>query len=495
MRRLASYALRQFEALDPRHLVALIAAHKSGLDVAEAIARTGSDEALRYLEEGWAAEDPDGSTPTRSALPLMGRRAEPFLLRRLEQCRQGCSGDEAQSILYALGKIGPPPEAARAVIRDVAASASAPTELRREMEDQLIYRGDRAALEIIVRRLRSLRGLEDEDWIAAQLLERIHGHDGAGVAVAGPTLLSYLGRADLRRARLAAIETVWEMEYRGAVPALRAALADADRDWLVAYQALSALAELGGREARPEIARLARDHWYRPVRNSARRALSRLDGGRFELPELGAKDERGRFDGELNFGADLDAARDCRFDRTVGMLRFGRDSPVRNAWPRRGAVRITFEPPSSEALAALGKAAELPPDGAVTLDWPRGAEDHILGVDGGRFDGGLFARDPKGGLRRILAGNLLAAFALGDSLFVFTGDSGRNHEEGDVWRLEAGGPLAVVAGPIRLPAGPTGFALASDRTLLIRTGRGDLALTPKGRLLPPGPCRGPARGN
>jgi hypothetical protein len=68
-----------------------------------------------------------------------------------------------------------------------------------------------------------------------------------------------------------------------------------------------------------------------------------------------------------------------------------------------------------------------------------------------------------------------------------TGDSTHFSDEADLWRL-ARDSLAILGGPLRLPATPRGFALASDRTLLIRTERGDLAVSPEGRLLPPRPC-------
>lgn len=489
VRRLASYALDQFEALDPRHLPALIAAHRLGLDVAESIARTGSDEALRYIEAGWS--DADEPNSTNRALPLFGARAEPFLLRRLERCRQACSRRAAQSLLYALDRIGTMPDEARAVIRDVAAAASTEPDLRREMEDQLIFRAEPPALPIIVHRLGELRGTEYEEWAAADLLERLRPHGEAAIARAGPTILSYLSRRDLRQARLAAVVTAWAIDYHAAVPQLRAVLADADRDWLVAYQALSALAELGGREARPDIARLARRHWYRPVRNSARRALNRLDGGAFELPERRGREERGGFVGELNFAADVEAERDCRFDRAGGPRRFGRDAPVPARGPRRGTVRVALEPPSREALAALGRAPELPPHGALTLDWRR-PDGRIVAIDGGRWEGGLFTVGAGGKLRRILAGNVLAVFRMGVNLVVITGVRGTISDEGELWRLPAHGALAMPDGPLRLPARPTDFALTSDRTLLIRTERGDLAVDGRGRLLPPRPCPGQA---
>jgi hypothetical protein len=490
VRRRASRALEKFEALDPRHTPALIAAHRRGLEVEEAIARTGSDEALRYLQSAWTTGEDDNHR-ARSALPMLGRAAEPFLLRELARCRSACSRREAQQILYALGRIGPLPDEAMAIVREVATAESTEPQLRLEMEDALIDRRDPLGLPFLVRRLEAVRGTEYENWTAARLLEEIYQYDEAAQAPAGALILHYLTQRDLRVARTAAAVAAWSIQYRPAIPVLRAALADADRDWLFAYQALAALAELGGREARPEIARLARGHWYRPVRNSARRALRMLDGGPFELPEVGAKDQRGPFAGELNFAADLDAVLDCRFDRAVGKLTFGRGAPVRNGAPRHRAIRIDFDPPSPEASTAAKRSAGSPPPGLVTLDWNRGT-DRILGIDAGRWEGGLFVVDPNGDRRRVLAANVLAAFYMADNLFVITGDSSHRFDDADLWRLKAAGPLAVADGPLRLPASPTGYALASDRTLLIRTQRGDVALTPRGRLLPPRSCPGAA---
>ncbi|HEX8366174.1 MAG TPA: hypothetical protein VF603_12915 [Allosphingosinicella sp.] len=481
----AATALDQFEELHPRHAPALIAAHRRGLRVENAIARTGSDEGLRYLEAAWVARGADD--PVRSALPLFEERAAPFLLGRLELCRQACSRREAQSILYALGRIrGPLPDRARAVVRDVAASPSAAPELREEMENQLIGSFDRAALPILVRRLRGTRGTENEEWAAAHLIDAIQHHNEAARPIAGALVASYLTRPELRRARIEAAITSLVIRYRPAIPALRSVLADAERDWLAAYHALWALAELDGQEARAEIARIARDHWYLPVRNNARRALNMLDGGAFELPELADEDRRGGYAGNLNFGADVDPVRDCRFDRPNDLARFGRGAPVPTRRPDQGTVGIALEEPSQDPVVALSAFPELSRGAAVTLDWQRGGE-RILALDAGRRNGGLFVVEPGGAVRRLLGTNVIAAFDAGDALLVLTSDAAGG-SEGDLWRLSMRGPIAVAQGPLRLPARPTGFALAGDGTLLLRTERGDLGVNRSGRLLRPRHC-------
>lgn len=481
----ASSALHEFEELDPRHLPALIAAHKRGLDVAEAIARTGSEEALRYLESGWSTGDEPNQT--RWALPLLGIRAQPFLLRRLEACRKACSRDEAQSLLYALDRIGPLPEAAKAVIHDVALAPSTEPKLRDEMETQLIDRHDPAAVPILVRRLAALRGTENEDWGAAHLLEEVYLHEKSAREPAGPYILHYLSQPKLRRARIMAVAAAWVTGYRAAVPALRALLAEAESDWLLAYDSIYALARLGGSEARPEIARLAREHWYRPVRNQARRALNRFDGGRIELPELSGKEDRSYHSGDLHFDVDLDRADDCRFDRAAETLRAGREAPVPVRWPRAGAVRVELEPPPESVPEPLGKGEALPAYGAVTLDWRR-RDGRILGVDGGHWIGGIYEIDAGGARRPVLTENVLAVFAVPGSLFVVV-KGFSSEENGDLWRLSPTKPFRILDGPLRLPATPTHYALTSDHSLLIRTMRGDLSVSRKGRPLRPRACR------
>jgi hypothetical protein len=485
IRRLAASAIDEFEALDPRHASALIDARVRGLSVAEAIARTGSEEALQYLQSAWSVGDEDD--PARWALPLFGRRAEPFLMRRLAACRQGCSRREADAILYALDKIGPLPDEARALIRDVAAAESTSPELRREMEDQLIERHDPAALPILVRRLAALRGTENEDWGAAHLLQEIYLHDDAAREPAGPYIRHYLSQPKLRRARLMAVATAWVTGYRPAIPSLRALLAEAESDWLLAYDSIYALAELGGSDARPEIARLARDHWYRPVRNQARRALNRFDGGGIELPELRGKEERSYYGGDLHFAVDLDRAEDCRFERAAPTLRARRDAPVSVRWPRSGAVRVELEPPPDRVPGPLGWGQALPAYGVVTLDWRR-PDARIVGVDGGHWIGGIYEVGPGGAPRPVLTENVLAVFAVPGSLFVLV-KGFSSEENGDLWRLSPREPFRILDGPLRLPATPTHYALTSDRTLLIRTMRGDVVVSRNGRLLRPRACR------
>lgn len=484
VRRRASWALEEFEEIDPRHAPALIAAHRRGLDVAKPLARTGSDEALRYLQSAWTTGE-DDDKGVRDALPKLGPRAGPFLLSELARCRRACSRREAGQILYALDRIEPLSDEAMAIVREIATAESTEPQLRLEMENALIGRGDPSGLPILVRRLESVRGDQYENWTAAQLLQQIHQYDEAAQGPAGALILHYLRQRDLPVARTAAAVAAWATDYRAAIPVLRAALADADRDWLFAYQAIAALAELRGEEARPEIARLARDHWYRPVRHNARRALSMLDGGTFELAELRGKEERGPYAGKLNFAADVAAVRDCRFDTASRTRRFGRDAPVTIRWPRRGAVRLELETAPEEKLTALGKAPGLPQLGSVTLDWHRAGE-RIVGIDGDRMGGGLFAADSAGTLRRLVAGNVVAGLVLDGDLLIVVGE--RFSDTGDLWRLRTGEAVALVDGPLRLPANPTGLALTSDRTLLIRTDRGDVAVGARGRLLPPRPC-------
>ncbi|MEA3040679.1 MAG: hypothetical protein QOC65_168 [Sphingomonadales bacterium] len=481
VQRRAAIALDQFEQLKPDHLPALIASYRRGLDVADAIARTGSEEALRFIEAAWSVADEGRNA--RSALSLFGRRAEPFLMGQLERCRRDCAGSEVDTILYGLDRIGPLPERAREMIRNIAAAGTAPPDLRRAMEEQLIDRSDPAALPIIVRRLGALRADPYEDAAAFRLLERLRYHGEAAREAGGPAILSYLGRPELRRARREAVVASWVVGYRPAVPALRAMLAEAENDWLLAYNALFALAQLGGSEARPEIARLAREHWHLPVRNNARRALNMLDGGTFALPELG-DEMRGPYVGELRFAADVHGVRDCRFDLAGETLRFGRGTPVPARSRRTSAVRIALDEPAREAIP--GGVPGIPSGSRIALHWQR-AGDRVIGVDGQRLEGGLFMVDGRSGAHRILADSVLAAFDAGSSLLVVTGDSTHFSDEADLWRL-APESLAVIEGPLRLPATPRGFALASDRTLLIRTERGDLAVSAEGRLMPPRPC-------
>ncbi|HEX8217026.1 MAG TPA: hypothetical protein VF577_06145, partial [Allosphingosinicella sp.] len=395
---------------------------------------------------------------------------------------------QASALLHSLYRIdGPLPASARDVIRNIAASPSADPELKREMEDQLIFLFDRQALPILIRRLEASRGAEHEDLIAARLIDSIQHHHEAARRPAGPLLLSYLARPDLRQARLEAVITSLVIEYRAAIPALRPLLAEDERDWLATYHALWALAELDAVEARPVVARVARDHWYLPVRNNARRALNMLDGGAFELPELGDQDDRGGFAGELNFARDLDAERDCRFDRAQEIRRIPPGMPVPAEWPREGAVRIELEEPTLVARQILGAVHDLQQRAMVTLLWQRGGE-RLVGVDADRFNGGLFAIGAGGRVRRLFEPNVLAAFALDGTILLLTGDGGGADSGGDLWVLPARGPLAPAEGRLRLPARPKAFAFASDRTLLVRTDRGDVAVTPAGRLRRPQTC-------
>jgi len=152
VRKRAAFALRSFERIDPRHLPALIDAYRRGETwLPVAIAATGSDEALRFLQREFLREKGDGQVTF--ALARFGRRAEPFLVERLMRCRKGCRYDFARRALNLLADLGPVLGSVDDLVREVALSARTDPKLMRMMQDRLIAYRSPEGLKLVLDKL------------------------------------------------------------------------------------------------------------------------------------------------------------------------------------------------------------------------------------------------------------------------------------------------------------------------------------------------------
>lgn len=484
VRKRAAFALRRFERIDPRHLPALIDAYRRGETwLPVAIAATGSDDALRFLQQEFSRDE--GDDQVTFAIARFGRRAEPFLVERLMRCRTGCPYDVARRALSVLGELGPMPQGVDDMVRELALSARTEPKLKRMMQDHLIAQHSPEGLNLLLGELDAAAAKPESDFDASLALVSL-GRFGPAARAAGPRVRPFLARTDWRRARTEAALALGRIGDAEAVPALIALLDEADRDWLLAYNAVEALALLRADGARPRIQALADGHWFKPVRNNARRALNLLSGGEFALPELprGADVEPEYLSLELRYAADQAAPeRDCGFAAADATLDYSQNGLQPLPRPPSGHARLNLLAPAATLPAryqrSIRELAFAHDVVAFLHPFPAG---RLLGTNAGEFGGGVYLLDPGGWPTLLVGDNAQAAFRLDGGTFVATGLAHGISDHGFLWRLEGEGPGGVhVSQAVRLPGKPREFAVSSDGSLLIRTEPGDVAIGPDGR--------------
>jgi HEAT repeat protein len=487
VRKRAAYGLRQFARIDERHLPELIRAFRAGeVWLPAAIARTGSDSALRFLQDELLGEEsPD---QIRYALTLLGRRSEPFLIDQLVRCRTSCPIEHGEEALRTLSELGPLSGPAVEAIQALAALKSAPEALRVSMEDALIFHRQPPGVDILLGRLAAEETKAGRDFNLSLIIDKLGDYESRAEH-AGPALLPLLARRDLPDARAEAVLTLGRIGHRPAVPALVALLDEAEPDWLLGYNAVESLARLGATDAKGQISRLARAHWFRPVRNNAARALSLLSGSRFELTGVSGRDtEPDYLSLDLRFREDTRPERHCGFGEGHGTdpIQLRPRAPV--TWPDAGVRLAAFAPPPAEtAREVMTKVkAFAMRGGEVTLLEPWKGDGWLIGINAGEWGGGLYLIDRRGRPSEVIGTNVIGGLRLGGQVYVLTGLAHLIFDEGRLWRLAPDGRKAVSS--IRLPARPRRVAISSDRTLLIRTSRGDVAVTEDGRPKAVEPC-------
>jgi hypothetical protein len=485
----AGLALAQFERIDPRHLPALIAAHRAGNGwMPRAIAATAADEALRHLQASFL-RNPDFSNNTQVhfALPRFGERLRPFVEEQAERCRAGGDSSLCGGLIALIGEFraATPSWAPDAL----AAIAASPNEwVRRMGEDALIQRRLPAGLPLLKARLERLGvpGARDESAVHTALAQL--GAYGPAGADAGP-LVAALLESDDGETRAQAALTLARIGSSAGAERLIALEPGFQDDWLIAYNAVEALGRNRVAKAKPLLQRTARGHWHRAVRANAGRALASLAGGTFEAP--GAPPGPSRFLlSELRYGDDAKPARFCGADRVDFVEHVAQDPPAQVAWPPRGVRRLSpvaLPAPRTDPLRASipnGRGGGRIP---FRLDMPAGT---LFGLDQGEFGGGLVLARTGNEAQVLAEGNPRFAFRMGERLYVAQGLSHIAIDRGSILVLEGSSPRIVRR--IRLPAEPDSFFVTPKRVMIVRTSRGDVAIRADGRLAKPenvAPCR------
>jgi hypothetical protein len=506
VRNRAGYALSEFDVIEPRRAAALISANRAGaVWLAWPIARTGTDEALDYL---WTDFLANPSSSPGSPLPLFGKRSFPRLEVELGRCRTGRDAERCAGLLSLLGEYKPFPDFAVPLLREIAASPTAPEIAKAEAAQQLIWLRDRDGLAIVRQRLEAWISALPEPPVGVGMTTDLHGGGlddvgasilvdeaatyGAPAAPVGPAMTKLLRRRDLPEAREAAALAVGQIGYAEGVDELLAAAPDFADDWYLAYNAVESLGRLRVERARSLLQNTARTHWYQPVRNNAARALDMLDGGAFSIHAgSGRDDEPPRRDtlgdvldglgSEFRFALDAKPPSACAALSASGQT-YAQYDITALRWPRHGHdVELELRRPTALQVSEFNRDHPAFGDIQGELTFVAAMGDSVLaGADAGEWGGGVYEIDRSGKLSTLIPENATAAFTTGERLIVVSGLSHLGLSFGSVWVIELHGGRPTITRRIRLPAEATKISLSSGRTLVLSGERGALAVTADG---------------
>lgn len=190
--------------------------------------------------------------------------------------------------VYALGALS---QRSPRVVAELKALAAVSTGLVKDAaESALVDTDDPAAIDIIVRKLRTqdspyLRhrselenyesALQPASRVVVSLLDRLR-EMGRGAGKAGGAVVELLADPDWQ-VRLVAAETLGYLDYEDGVGALRKLLFGKD-DWELVCRAAESLARLKAQSALSDLETVASAHWFPPVREWALRCMEVIEG-------------------------------------------------------------------------------------------------------------------------------------------------------------------------------------------------------------------------
>lgn len=509
----AAYALFHFAEIDPRHLPTLIAAHKRGTHwLIPAIAATNTDEALAFLWVVFLADaDESSNSQVFRVLPEFGDRLHPYMQAELENCRVSDNYKLCGALLRILFRYDPLPAYAVPTLEAIATSQDASEGVRRTAIAELIGLRHPYGLVTLKSDLESALATldeypanaffpsfpESEDfdgyvllWGIEDALRAIAGY-GIEANALGPLVTPFLERRDLRDIRNQAALTIGQIGFQQGVDALLAQRDDFADDWYLAYNVVESLGRLRAESARSAVETIMRDHWYKPVRNNAERALAFLDGGEFARPGVvrdgaapSGDDQWSLTGADFRYQGDLSETPSvCSADKEKQYKLF---IPRRLAWPRTGGVSLNLEKPT--AAEAKGFFSDYPKLRELRGELEFAVEfgnRMIAGLNAGEFGGGVYTIDRRGRIETLIPDNAIAAFKTSRSLFVATGLSHLGSSSGEIWVINLKRRTPVLRRRIHLPLEPHGFEAAYRETLIMKGERGDVAIRSDGNLVDP----------
>ena len=497
-RKMAAYTLSEIDGLTPADLPPLLRALHAGEHgaVALAVAAIGTPEAIAALYAALKAHPEDWQLPF--AVARLGHAGVPTLMEAFD-CRDGTSDPStvrapcAPPLLAAVagifGKLGPEASDAVPHLFQIAQDKRHSVPLRRAAIDALGAIGPGAAStasalqeiaraepapfgEVVENALFGMKVPAAGKILAAQLTGAPTDHLvlrdlaqlGTGGQPAAKQAIGLLRNPDWR-VRVAAARALGYFGDREAVAPLLMVL-DNPENWQLSYAAAESLGRLGDARADGALAALERNHWYPPVRESARKARAAIAARERYVSRWEPANFPFEFYEFENAGRDV---KPCHPGSRYPRQPFLPDDDLRRALADKmtyDAGTVGYDPGPYMVV----------PNAALQV-----ADGWLLGRDHGEFGGELVFVDHAGRATSLVDDNIDGVARLGSRVVAVGGLAHLGGNRGLAYEVarDAKGRWSAHLWRV-LPGAPWGAALQPDGSWMIDTNSGTILLAPDG---------------
>ena len=313
---------------------------------------------------------------------------------------------------------------------------------------------------------------------------------------AGPELVKLLDLEDDEIVR-DVIELLGEIGYRNSIEQILPFITQ-NTDIFMNASALSALGNLKASTVNIELKKIARSHWYPPIRDIAKTAINKIDGVYAEPQDI--SDEFDEIIPILGMWGDMELCEKItkrKIDQPkniklykqyaeaqlkllainteiVGYTAFDEEQQIKEAESK--GEQVLIEVNSSNMIEVRESVVRIP---HVALKYEDG---WLVGTDSGEWGGELAFIDKDKNMQLILKDNIEDIYKLENRYFVVAGLSHMILSRGTIYELFDQDGDWTYKKIHSLPAAPFSLWIVESGEVLINTNAGNILLSPEGSL-------------
>ena len=521
--KIVGYAISSFDPIDEKYLPQIVQGVESDVSwLARALGNIPTDKGAKAAVEAYLVSDSAPRNQEAHAVVKQGKRAVPFILNSM-QCGEYCQDVRQGLLVHIVGEF------------DDSAKVFAATEIVDKLNNSSISRANKANLLGLFFNLGAVGVIAEKDleelWqgepklrdtidrafvgmgskhvgrIFRQAIEeqpenyelfRMVSKFGPLAQEAAPSILNAM-RSSRGEHHIYAVLALGFLKYAPAEPQLVAAVDDLTsprQNWV----AVNALGRLGLRTSLQHLDRIAKEHWYPPVREEAALAAENIrKGAPHESPIY--KNDRGfnflafKFVSYPNCEvttvkpAVIDPSRKLHWRKNEEQLQslsydsvvigYGAaDEAQQKADDPDGIIRID----SGNMMEIREKVVKNP---SVALKTPKG---WLAGYDGGEWSGELMYLANDGQSTKLIDGNIQDLFSFKGFSVALSGMAHLSINTGSVYKVERSEDSWEANLWIDLPGAPDRSWLTEAGDIYIDTYRGGSILLSQDGSLKMAPC-------
>lgn len=503
VRRLASYTLRDIEGLNENHLDALINSRLKGDGwIPPAIARIGGEKAITFLVEELKKEK-QTHTQLTYAFELLGASAVPYLVE-LYECKEGCDEDLFNILIFLFQELEENANSAILPLLEIAqnkvysekarqfavltlgaigiASQFVVPDLKRlqekepkifsgYVENAILNIGSTEAVEIWVKRL---KGNPDKTTFRDIAKLGKNGHD------IGPFLMEYIEHENWDF-RIGAVRALGYIGYKPSLNELIKLLGDKN-DWRLVYVSVIAIEQLMAEPALEALEKVAKEHWYPPVREVAEDAIVSIKTQTGYVSKFYPKEFPAEFFSYVNAGREMSPCEQVNFKKDPEENKFNaKDHPSEIELLTYKAKIIVFGPPPGKESGPIVEHAydvDQKPNIALKL-----GDSWLVGTDRGEWGGELVLMEPGEDPVFLMNENIDNIHTMSFGIVAVSGLAHLSSNKGVLFKVKKINinKWGVSIWKI-LPGAPISSWLVEGGSLLINTNSGTVIVSPEGEI-------------